>query len=369
VNDARFEPVLREMQRQVDAAIRPALQVAVCWRGRLVLDAAAGGATPRSSFLLWSATKPFVAVALLQQIDAGRASLDDRVERWIPEFGRSGKAPATLAHVLSHRGGFPENLSPDLARALWRLRGDPDELLRFVCEMQALWEPGTDRGYHGLSGWTIVGELVQRLSGRPLRDALRALVLDPLGIEADGFALGEPERLAEPPLAVRTRGERGDPPESEAQRWNDPVTQRALLPGATGVARAREALKLYSALLRGGAGENGPVLSPRMVRTATFPHAVGIRDRTFLVDVPWGLGFHLKHVRPSLDDCGETATPGTFGHAGHFIANTAWADPAKDLCAVLLTNGLVERRAGFAAVKALSQSIHDVVDALVDSAR
>jgi CubicO group peptidase (beta-lactamase class C family) len=106
-----------------------------------------------------------------------------------------------------------------------------------------------------------------------------------------------------------------------------------------------------------------------MVRTATFPHAVGIRDRTFLVDVPWGLGFHLKHVRPSLDDCGETATPGTFGHAGHFIASTAWADPGKDLCAAILTNGLVERRAGFAAVKALSQSIHDVVDAAVDSAR
>ena len=105
-------------------------------------------------------------------------------------------------------------------------------------------------------------------------------------------------------------------------------------------------------------------MKPETVRLATFPHAVGTVDRTFLIDIPWGLGFHLKHVRPSLDDCGPGATPGSFGHAGHFLVNTAWADPGRDLAVCILSNGLAPARDGMAAVGRLSQSIHDVVDAI-----
>ena len=121
-------------------------------------------------------------------------------------------------------------------------------------------------------------------------------------------------------------------------------------------------VKLYRCLLAGGEGPGGRILSETMLRCATFPHAVGIVDRTFLRDIPWGLGFHLKHVKPTLDDCGHGATPGTFGHAGHFMSNTAWADPGKDLAACILSNGLAEPRAGLRAVSQLSQCIHDVVD-------
>ena len=60
----------------------------------------------------------------------------------------------------------------------------------------------------------------------------------------------------------------------------------------------------------------------------------------------------------------KTATPGTFGHGGHFLVNTAWADPGKDLTACILANGLTAPRAGTRAVVALSQSIHDAVDAV-----
>ena len=77
-----------------------------------------------------------------------------------------------------------------------------------------------------------------------------------------------------------------------------------MIPGAGGIARARSLVAFYRALLDGGRGANGRILSEAMVRTATFPHVVGIRDRTFVRDIPWGLGFHLKHVVPALDDCG-----------------------------------------------------------------
>ena len=193
--DARFRPVTEEMQRQVDEGLRPSIQTCVSWRGETVLDHAVGSdATPDSAYLLWSTTKPFVAVALLQLIDEGRAQLDDRVGKHIPEFACAGKEPCTIAQLLTHRGGFPDN-SPERRRPLQPLLRDWDAAVAHVCQMEAVWEPGAERGYHPASGWFIVGELVRRLDGRPLAESLRSRVLEPAGIGPEGFSLGTPDRL------------------------------------------------------------------------------------------------------------------------------------------------------------------------------
>ncbi|HXZ84732.1 MAG TPA: serine hydrolase domain-containing protein [Myxococcota bacterium] len=357
-----FAPLEQEMARQLASGLRPTLQVAVDWRGRAFERALGPGASADASYVLWSSTKPLVAVALLSLVEEGKLALDAKVAQHLPEFGRHGKERVTVAQLLSHRGGFPAT-APEQARALARASRDWDEALRLVCELPLAWEPGSDRGYHPLSAWFVVGELVQRLDGRPLSDALRARVLDPLAIPRDGFSLGRPSDLAAPPLAVTTREAKGAPPASEAAFWNDPRTHAAVLPAGGGIARARTLVAFYRALLDGGRGANGRLLSPEMVRTATFPHVVGIRDRTFLRDIPWGLGFHLKHVLPALDDCGTRATPGTFGHAGHFVVNTAFADPGRDLAVAILSNGLAEPRAGLAGVTALADAVHASIDA------
>ncbi|MCP4007746.1 MAG: beta-lactamase family protein [bacterium] len=367
--DPNFTELRQEIQRQVSEGIRPSVQVAVNWRGKLVFDEACGeGATPESSYLLWSATKPLIAIALLQLVEEGAVDLDDRIDRTIPEFGQNGKERATLVHLLSHRGGFPDN-SPSVRRELWKHARDWNAALDFVCKMKAAWKPGSDRGYHPMSGWFVVGELIRRLDGRELPHSLRERVLDPLGISEDGFCLGEPEKLLAAPMTVHTRDERGAPRQSEADYFNDPLTHAAVIPGGGGIARARDLVKFYRALLDGGQGAKSRILKSETVRLATFPHAVGIPDRTFLRDVPWGLGFHLKHVRPSLDDCGTLATPGTFGHGGHFLVNTSWADPGRDLACCILANGLSESRLGIRSVRALSDAVHRAIDRAVAGAQ
>jgi len=354
----RFDALRGEMRRQVDEGIRPSIQIAVSWRGELVFDEAVGAdATPDSNYLLWSATKPVVAVALLQIIDEGGARLRDRVRNYIPEFGVRGKESCTIAHLLSHRGGFPD--SGRRMESLGRFSRNWKEALAAVCDMEAQWEPGRDRGYHPSSSWFIVGELIQRLRDRPLWETLREKVLDPLGVAADGFSLGNPEVLSRPAMQVTTRQERGAP--TDADWWNAPETHRAVIPGGNGVSRANQLVRFYRAMLDAGRGSNGRLLSPEMVRIATFPHSVGTIDRTFLIDVAWGLGFRLKHAIPMPDEFGETATPGTFGHGGHFLVNTAWADPAKDLAGCILSNGLTALRTGRKATIALSQAIHAAV--------
>ncbi len=360
--DLDFSELEHELAAQVESGFRPSLQVAVDWRGERVFERAIGdGATVDSTYVLWSSVKPLVAVALLQLVEEGRAALEDRISKHVPEFGNHGKERCTIAHVLTHRGGFP-GTAPALESALSKVARDWDAALRFVCGMEAIWEPGTDRGYHPRTGWFVVGELIQRLDGRPLPDALRARVLDPLGVPRDAFSLGRPQDLAAPPMRVKTRAVKGAPDEGEAEYWNEPRTHAAVIPGAGGIANARTLVAFYRALLDRGRAPHGRLLSPEMVRAATFPHVVGFRDRTFLRDIPWGLGLHLKHVVPALDDCGTLATPGTFGHAGHFIANTAWADPGRNAAACILSNGLAEAQPSIRAVTRLSDAIHVALD-------
>ena len=52
------------------------------------------------AFLLWT------AVAMAQLWERGLLELDDRVVRFIPEFGQMGKEPITIRHILTHTGGF-----------------------------------------------------------------------------------------------------------------------------------------------------------------------------------------------------------------------------------------------------------------------
>jgi CubicO group peptidase (beta-lactamase class C family) len=356
---ADFDIVRREMRRQVDEGIRPSIQVAVDWHGEVVFDEAIGvDARTDANYTLWSSTKPLVAVALLQIVEEGGIRLRDRVRKVIPEFGSHGKETCTVSHLLTHRGGFPDSGS-EMGR-LARVSRDWNDALAAVFEMPAQWEPGKDRGYHPTSSWFVIGELIQRLRDRPLWEVLRERVLDPAGFDPDGFSLGTPDVLSSAPMRVTARDEKGAP--TDADWWNREQTWRAAIPGGNGISRANQMIRFYRALLNGGMGSGGRLLSPEMVRMATFPNVVGSIDRTFQIDIPWGLGFHLKHVHPGLDDCGRSATPGTFGHGGHFLVNTAWADPGKDLCACVLANGLTAPRLGTRSVVALSQAIHDAVD-------
>ena len=72
-----FAELEREMARQIDSGLRPSIQIAVDVGGELVFERALGdGATVDSTYVLWSSTKPLVAVALLQLVEEGRAARD-----------------------------------------------------------------------------------------------------------------------------------------------------------------------------------------------------------------------------------------------------------------------------------------------------
>src|SRR6266536_3410816 len=72
---------------------------------------------------------------------------------------------------------------------------ESDEVLARIVATPATWEPGTRAGYHAVSGWKVLGAVVEAVDGRPIETYLHDEILTPIG--ATSSSLGVPrERQA-----------------------------------------------------------------------------------------------------------------------------------------------------------------------------
>jgi D-alanyl-D-alanine carboxypeptidase len=169
------------------------------WRGATgVDDLMAGTPMPADgAFRAGSITKQFVATVYLQLVSEGKASADDWLARWVPDF--PGAAGMTMREVMSHTAGI-YNYSDDLALVaqasshptkVWT----PEELIAVAAAQPPYFAPG--RGYHySNTDYILVGLAIEKITGNPLVHELRARILDPLGLAETWFAggNGEPDR-------------------------------------------------------------------------------------------------------------------------------------------------------------------------------
>ena len=301
-----------------------------------------GVAMSPDTLLPWfSCTKPFTAVAVAQLAERGLVGFDDPVAAHLPEFAAEGKGAVTLRHVLTHTGGF-RSVQP--AADVWRLEWD--ELVARICAspLEPGWVPGERAGYHPVTGFHVLGEVVQRVTGRSFTDYVTEEILEPLDLadswmqlseeryEAYGTRMGVMEETARPggAPAVAVRG---------MDSWRG---FRRPSPAGGGVGPMGDLVKLYEALLGGGERDGERVLSEAMVATIVRPARVGMRDETFGMVIDWGLGVMVNSWQyrqaPAHYGYGDHASPGTFGHGGQ-QSSIAFADPAHGLAVALCCNG------------------------------
>lgn len=155
-------------------------------RGFGVTNAAEGGApvTPDTLFRIGSTTKPLTALAALRLARAGALDLDAPLRGAVPEWPpEAAGAPITPRALLTHTSGLPD---------LEELHGprDPDALERHVlgtvARLPRAAPVGAAFGYSG-AGYDALGLAVQRAARRPFADAVRDLVLRPLGMHRTTF--------------------------------------------------------------------------------------------------------------------------------------------------------------------------------------
>ena len=288
-----------------------------------------------SLFPWFSGTKLVTSIAVAQLVERGRLTYDQPVVSVVPEFGVHGKGGVTLRHVLTHTGGFRY---PAGQTELFTAGIEPDALLQAVNDAPLEWEPGTRGGYHPVTGFHVLGEVIYRIDGRAVEDYVAEEIFEPLGMADSWFALPTSRVAAYGDRIVVMHDTTVDPPrplERRAHHW--------ALPSSSGIGPMGELVRVAEALRRGGELDGERILTAESVATMTARHRVGMRDETFGAVIDWGLGPMVNSLqytgKPAPYGYGQYASPGAFGHGG-MQSSVVFADPAQGLSVAFWCNGM-----------------------------
>jgi CubicO group peptidase (beta-lactamase class C family) len=375
---SRLSPADRDrieaaFDRQLAVGLHHGAQLAVFVDGDLAVDLAGGTTGPDGDdtttdtrHLLFSCTKPYVAVGLHRLVERGDLAYDDPVVDHWPGFadGASAKADVTVRQVLSHTSGV-NHCSVDDRPDEW---GDWAAVVESVEAADPTFAPGERPAYHTFSfGW-IVGELVRRVSGRPVEAYVADHVFDPLGMDRTSIGLrdDDPDDVAtlsgfEMFDRCRDPGEGlGIPASESAALFNEEAVHRAVVPAATGIGTARDTARFYACLANGGALDGTRLLDEATVAEATATHAETDEDGTLSRPARYALGFWTGGL--ANDMFGSASHERMVGHAG-LGSVFGWADLEANVSFAYVTNGIREESWEHAArLAGLSDAVRLLVD-------
>ena len=344
LDPARWEAVLQMADRLCRQDHVPALAIAVGRAGtpsvvhlfgRQQLNPASVAVREDAIFLVASLTKPIVAMGVMLLVERGEMALGDRVSDFVPEFARHGKVGTTLRHLLTHTSGLPDML-PDNRE----LRAAHSPLSAFVagaCDSKADFNPGRGVQYQSM-GFAMLGEIIERVSGRSCAEFLHAEFFDPLGMH--DTALGAPDGWFEGAGSrVHRIAEIRVPDDQQGTDWNwNSRYWRSLgAPWGGLLTTPRDLARFAQMMLGGGRFGSHQLLSPATVAAATRNQLEPMRDvpeadrRTR----PWGFGWRLNWAAHSAN-FGDLLGPRTYGHWGA-TGTVLWIDPERDLYGIILS--------------------------------
>ncbi|WP_439472887.1 serine hydrolase domain-containing protein [Brevundimonas sp.] len=131
-----------------------------------------------------SISKRLTAVAVMRLVEQGRLSLDGPITTWLPDYPAATGAHITLRRLLSNSSGAPNpfraavEADPALLREPWV---GTAEAVRRLATGDLVFEPGARFDY-ALSNWILLLAIIEAVTGQPYPEAMRRLVLDPLGM-------------------------------------------------------------------------------------------------------------------------------------------------------------------------------------------
>ena len=267
------------------------------------------------------------APAVMMLVEEGRIRLTDPVATFIPDFARHGKDRVTIRDLLTHMSG----LRPDLdLTSDWK---GADEAIRLACEEVPTDPPGRKFVYSDIN-FLLLGDIVARVSRRPLADFVRDRIFVPLDMRETMYL--PPASLAPRIAPTQPCTPFGWPCEGPGMTMlrgvvHDPTARRmGGVAGHAGVfSTAADLAKFARMWTSGGANLKRPVLSPltmaRMSSPATPPGEPNVR----------GLGWDINSSYSAPR--GDIFPIGSFGHTG-FTGTSIWIDPATRVFVIILSN-------------------------------
>lgn len=197
----KLEPKGVTPQKQIDQlftafnASTPGAAVAVAKDGKIIFKKGYGSAdleynipiTPSTVFHIASLSKQFTAFSILLLEGEGKLSINDDVRKYIPEVPDFGKV-ITLNELMHHTSGLRDQWDL-LAMAGWRLDDiiTKPQVLRLVSQQKDLnFNPGDEFLYCN-TGFTLLAEVVARVSGQTFPEFTRTHIFEPLKMNSTLF--------------------------------------------------------------------------------------------------------------------------------------------------------------------------------------
>ena len=183
-----WEPVAEAFRRNFEDANELGAAVAVYVGAQCVVDLWGGIADARSQ-LPWesgtvvpvfSSTKGATAICAHLLVERGLLDIDAPVSTYWPEFAQAGKERLPVRWLLTHQAGLPY-VDDDLG--FEQLRAE-EPVIRALELQTPIWEPGSSFAYHAVTFGHLVGELIRRVSGRPLAEFFAEEVARPLDLQS-----------------------------------------------------------------------------------------------------------------------------------------------------------------------------------------
>ncbi|HSW39469.1 MAG TPA: serine hydrolase domain-containing protein [Acidobacteriota bacterium] len=312
-------------------------------------------------FDIASLTKVVATVpAVMQMVDRGAVRLDERVQRYLPEFSGGGKDTVTLRQLLTHYSGLPAVF--DLSREWFGY----EEALKELWKIGTAAEPGKSFIYSDLN-FIALGEVVRVVSGKTLDEYARENLYMPLGMNATGFLPPADMTGLIAPTESRNKTLRylkGRDLSAGFDRIlrgevHDPTAWRmGGVSGHAGVFSSAADLAIYAQLLLNQgihAGER--LLSAASVRAMINPQSPA--GSTQVRGYGWDIDSGYSSPRGDL-------LPGGYGHTG-FTGVSLWIYPPAETVIIILTNRVHTGRG--VNINHLRSTIANVVAAAISDFR
>jgi CubicO group peptidase (beta-lactamase class C family) len=314
-------------------------------------------------FRLYSMTKPIACVALLTLVEEGLIALDDPVAKYIPEWANLGvfsagagpylttppSRPMQVVDLLRHTSGltygFQNRTNVDAAYRKLKIadmhgEDDLEGMIQRLAKLPLEFSPGEAWNYSIATD--VVGYLVQKVSGLPLDQALKARIFDPLKMVDTGFSVREDQRSRFAACYEAAPG-------GKMKLQDDPTTSPYLAPpkllsgGGGLVGTAADYLRFATMLTNRGELDGARILAPKTVDLMASNHLPGGKDLTelsrslFSESTNAGVGFGLGVA--VVFDAPQTLIPCSDGefYWGGAASTAFWCDPLEQVTAVFMT--------------------------------
>jgi CubicO group peptidase (beta-lactamase class C family)/D-alanyl-D-alanine dipeptidase len=325
------------IQREMKDKNLPALSIVMIddqstfWEAGFGEERANTPITTQTIYRVGSISKLFTDIALMQLVEQHRVELDAPVSRYLPDFHPTNpfdKSEITLRQLMTHRSGlvrepptghYFDPTSPTLAATVASLN-----------QTELIYPPGEKTKYSN-AGITVVGAVIEKLTGNSFADSLTRTVLEPIGCTSSSFKRTKAisDRLASAKMWTYY-----------GREFEAPTFPLGVEPAGNLYATTGDIGKFLAMLFASGQGSGGTVLQPQTLESMYQVQFGKDNART-----GFGLGFSVSELR------GRRCV----GHNGavYGFASVLAALPAEKLGVAVITtrdcaNGVARKIAVYA---------------------